>query len=155
MRGFFVIFQNDEANELQTTVQRLDEQRYKVVHRGSMDLYVTEINKEVTHYDDLESSLGKISIENFLYIQFILRWEGMGNVQVNHTPTRYDAENSPVQNSYSYFEVANGDSYIRAMVGYRWIEHLYTFNIYDIKGFELSDLHLISITWCSSKYLYS
>lgn len=120
-----------------------------------MDLYVTEINKEVTHYDDLESSLGKISIENFLYIQFILRWEGMENVQVNHTPTRYDAENSPVQNSYNYFEVANGDSYIRATVGYRWIEHLYTFNIYDIKGFELSDLHLISITWCSSKYLYS
>ena len=145
------IFQNDETKE---DIQKLDEQRYKVAHRSALNLYVTEVNKEVTFYDDLTSSLGKISIENFLYIQFILRWEGMGNVQVNHTPTRYDAENSPVKASYNYFNLGYGDNFIRATVGYKWEEQLYTLNIYDIRGYNLTDLHLISITWCASKYLF-
>ena len=145
------IFQNDETKE---DIQRLDEQRYKVVHRSNFDIYVTEINKEVTFYDELDTSLGKVSIENFLYIQFILRWEGMGDIQVNHTPTRYDAEETPVKTSYSYFDLGYADNYIRGFVGYRWEEQLYVFNIYDIRGYNLTDLHLISTTWCVSTYSY-
>lgn len=78
----------------------------------------------------------------------------MGNVQVNHTPTRYDAENSPVKTSNSYFDLGYSDNYIRAYVGYRWEDLSYVFNIYDIREYNLTDLHLISITWCASKYLY-
>ena len=51
------IFQNDETKE---DIQRLDEQRYKVVHRSNFDIYVTEINKEVTFYDELDTFLAMV-----------------------------------------------------------------------------------------------
>ena len=78
----------------------------------------------------------------------------MGNIQVNHTPTRYDAEETPVKISNSYFDLGYADNYIRAYVAYRWEEQLYVFNIYDIRGYNLSDLRLISTTWCVSTYSY-
>ena len=62
----------------------------------------------------------------------------MGNVQINHTPTRYDAEHTPVKISYSYFDLGYADNYIRGFVGYRWEEQLYVFNIYDIRGIQFN-----------------